>query len=157
MRKIIDRILKFFGLRKNQRQLLFVCTGNTCRSPMAEIIFNHMYRETDWNASSAGTNAIDGAAMSSNARLMVIGQTKDLNPYNHRSRCLSRQLIEKADKIVCLGKNHYNQIIESFPEYYNKIRQLNKHGISDPYGGDIDTYQECCNEIEDAIEELELA
>ena len=92
-------------------RLLFVCTGNTCRSPLAEAIARTVAAERgldDVDASSAGTSAWDGAPASDGALLVGLERELDLNA--HRSRQLDRELVEQADLVLAMGPHHLERI-----------------------------------------------
>jgi len=154
MKNIFKNILKILKLRK--KYVLFVCTGNTCRSPMAESLFNAM-NINHWYARSAGTSATNGQNMSLEARMAATNHGGSMNNiYNHKSRHVSRHMIENADKIVCLARSHYNILTSQFPEFTNKIQQLTEESISDPIGRGVEVYDKCCVEIKTALQNLKL-
>lgn len=130
--------------------IVFVCTGNTCRSPMAEAIFKsktHNFADT-CSIMSCGLSVMPGDTASENAIKVMSERGIDIS--THRSRPLSYEIIENADYIICLAKSHYNAV---FPYAKSKTVLLGS-GISDPFMGDIDVYSHCADEIETAIDDL---
>ncbi|MFD3259309.1 low molecular weight protein arginine phosphatase [Paenibacillus lentus] len=107
-------------------RILFVCTGNTCRSPMAEGIFRKLAREREINieVSSAGVAAMEGVPISRHAE----GVLKDLGIYDPiTSTPLHAELIEWADLILTLTQGHKRQAIAAFPEKADKIFTLKEY------------------------------
>lgn len=140
------------GMMQKDKKLsiVFVCTGNTCRSPMAEVIFKAATADySDYvTVSSCGLNAMTGDTASENA--VTVMNNKGLDLTGHRSRQINNYIIDEADYIICLSRSHYNCLLPLVP---HKIILLG-NGISDPYGGDIDVYETCAEEIEAAIDIL---
>lgn len=134
-------------------KLLFVCTGNTCRSPMAEAIFNHMAEKEDISAiaDSAGISAINGLPVSENAVLALKEMEIDLS--GHTSKALTNELLSQNDKIICLTNSHKNAVIARYPEFSDKCSVLGR-GIDDPYGMPLSEYRAARNEIMEAVKVL---
>ena len=128
------------------KNILFVCTGNTCRSPMAEAIFNHFAPE-GYSAFSAGIYASDGKAISDNsiAALAEIGISA-----SHTSVKINEQLMSKYDYIVGITSEHAKILTGLYPEFAKKIYSFPRE-VSDPYGMDLDAYRKCRDLIYDGI------
>jgi len=146
------------------RRVLFVCTGNTCRSPMAAALYNDMmnprevcsacpngvFGRTVALATSAGLCAADGAPISEGARAALQGADIPPHPQNdyneHRARTVTEGMIAEADEVVGISSAHAMELILRFPAYASKIRTL-PMDIADPYGGDLAVYRQCLMQL----------
>ena len=127
--------------------ILFVCSGNTCRSPMAEGYLNSK-RIKNIRALSCGFIS-EGESVSENAATVMKEIGIDISA--HKSRLVSGDLT-RADKIFCMGESH-RQALLSAGIKAEKIFVLGG-GISDPFGQSVEVYRECRNQIINAIDEL---
>ncbi|MEP6662378.1 MAG: ribose 5-phosphate isomerase B [Verrucomicrobiota bacterium] len=140
------------------KTILFVCTGNICRSPMAEGLFRHALEGRGFRVISAGVGAIDGQPPSPHAvrALKELG----LEISGQRSRMLSAQVVREADYIFGMTHSHVDSINLLYPFAAEKtflLREFDdtlsvyEKDISDPIGGSYETYQDCRDQIEQGI------
>jgi L-threonylcarbamoyladenylate synthase len=152
--RIIDRLLR--------TTILFVCSGNTCRSPMAEALARKYLADRlsvtpddletkGINVISAGSYAMPGARAAAPAVEALQPMGADLS--RHRSRPLSVELIHQADVIYTMSENHARAVISLVPAAADKVSNLDPDGdIEDPIGGDVSLYTEVAQKIQGLIE-----
>ena len=133
--------------------ILFVCTGNTCRSPMAAALFNKiaMEKNLDVSIESAGLFATDGESASPEA--IVAMKKYDIDLLLHHAQSINSELLEKSDIILTMTAAHKMVLSPSAP---NKTFTLCEfagidNDIDDPFGGDVEEYEECADEIYKAL------
>jgi protein arginine phosphatase len=138
--------------------VLLVCTGNICRSPLAEALMRReletLARE-DITVTSAGTGAWDGAPASEGAYLVGLEHGLDLSA--HRARLLTRDLVEEASLVLTMARHHRARVQELGGE--GRTYVLGEYAghsgpqaeVSDPFGGDLDVYRDTYAELEDLV------
>lgn len=129
-------------------EILFVCTGNTCRSPMAAALLNDkaQKRGLPIHASSAGLAAFTGDSASENAIKVMKEIGVDIS--SHRATRLSIYAIDSSDVVVCMSRSHK----AALPDL-KKIITF-KNDVTDPYASDVDVYRNCRDELSHSIDEL---
>ena len=160
---------------KNEKLIVFVCTGNTCRSPMTEAIFAEMIREKHFineqkepvviRVQSAGT-AVNFRSPANPQSIYAVKNLFQLNIEGHISQHMDRQLTKSADLILCLGKSNKKQLETAFPEEQRKIfsfadpisgvsvEGISGEDIPDPYGGGQELYFETARKIKERLQIL---
>ncbi|MFN8606844.1 MAG: low molecular weight protein arginine phosphatase [Vulcanimicrobiota bacterium] len=127
-------------------KVLMVCTGNTCRSPLAQVIMQKLHPE--WEVLSAGVAAEVGAPAAAHSRQLA--REMGLSLEQHRAQSVTPELVAWADEILCMTSSHLNLLNQAFPEARNKARTLGRE-IADPYGQSLSVYQRCAEQIEAAL------
>lgn len=138
-------------------RVLFVCTGNTCRSPMAEAILRDRGRN-GVEVMSAGVYAMDGQATSAHAQSVL---RENEIAQEHRSALLTLQQVEWATHILSMTESHKQLIVRQYPEAEVKTFTLKEFAgiqmgrdVLDPYGGPIEIYRETFRDIADSIDKM---
>lgn len=103
------------------KNILFVCTGNSCRSVMAEGLFKKMveHRADEFHVESAGTGTVDGFPAS--PETVKVMRDEGIDVSQHSGQCLRSEMIIKADKIFVMEKMHKDWILRHVPEVKNKV------------------------------------
>jgi len=146
--------------RLTQVNFLLVCTGNTCRSPMAEGLLRRLLAEKlgcdevelserGYHIESAGTAGLDGMSASPPALAVLRHHGIDLS--GHRATRLTLESIQHADYIFTMTAGHWDVVTAMSGAARDRCRLLDDQDIGDPLGGDEETYARCADRIERAL------
>ena len=142
------------------KDILFVCSGNTCRSPLAEGLLKRLLKEgniSGISVSSAGTSALTGTSASYNAIKVAYEEGIDIS--DHKARALTSEMIAKPDLIVTMEEGHKQDILAHSPKAKPKVFLLRNfaqfgsktRNIFDPYGANIENYRFCFQDIKECV------
>lgn len=143
--------------------VMFICTGNICRSAMAHWLFNKKLRDLgikNVEVYSCGIYAENGDISTYEARKVMEEYDVDLN--NHRAMNIRNSKIKEMDLILCATEGHKVAVIDIYPELRGKVFTMKEYvnysrefhddiNIKDPWGYDIDTYRSCASEIDECL------
>ncbi|MGI6576656.1 MAG: low molecular weight protein arginine phosphatase [Eubacteriales bacterium] len=136
------------------KKILFVCTGNTCRSPMAAGIFNHLAEEIglDAKAFSRGIAVYSTSPATDKAVSAAGAYGVDID--SHESQNITENDLKIADRVYGMTEGHVRALISQFPQYKDKIFSIPTGDIPDPYGGSLEIYEEIARRISLAIKNI---
>jgi len=150
---------------KHKFKIVFVCTGNICRSPMAAGLLRAKLPEhlkSKVIIESAGTMGIEDSMASEEA--IEVMQQKGIDITDHRSQGISEEVVNGADVIFALAENHRHYLESLFPKARDNVfllktfdrdhKKVNSVSVSDPIGGSVQIYEECRDTIESEIDRI---
>jgi len=142
-------------------KVLFVCTGNTCRSLMAEFLFNKMAADEKlegWQARSAGVAAEGYFPIPSGVK-RALGE-RGIEKVEHTPELVHRELMDWADVIVPMTRGHREYLVDQYPEFRSKVRLFSElagwgqRDVEDPIGRPDPVYQACRDSLEEGLQNI---
>ncbi len=140
--------------------LLFVCTANMCRSPMADVLFEEIVRNDgegeDWWIDSAGVSAFDGERATNNTQIVAGERGLDLSA--HRSKLATREVVEPFSLVLVMEERHRTMLRDAYPEFSDRVYLLREMSggtgdVHDPIGTDIVNYRAMADEVNSILTE----
>lgn len=154
-----------FKKRKETFQVTFVCSGNICRSPMAQGILTEVVSKTRFKnlikVASAGT--LPMASGPAHPLTLQVLSEHGIDMHHHQARPINSQIMEESDLVICMAVNHYEYLRSTFPEYKDKVvllkewhrrSKLSNPSVADPIGHDKQFYEQTFDEIQAEIKRI---
>ena len=137
------------------KNILVICLGNICRSPMAEGLLKKRY--PDKNIASAGLREIT-VGWSADPFAIRVMKENGIDIRGHRARLLTADLLKKADLVLTMEKEQSDIVKYSFPNYRGKIMRIGEYDdvdVPDPYSKNIDAFRESFNLISEGLDKID--
>ncbi len=154
-------------MKNNLKNILLVCTGNSCRSVMAAGLFRKILKQknpekfSNISIFSAGTYALEGMGPTKEA--MRVSKREDIDISSNRAIRLEKNMIKQTDLILVMEKAHKEMILSMVPEAWDRVHLLKEFcndkkvddvEIRDPIGKPLEAYEECFIILKDNVERI---
>ncbi|MEK7858945.1 MAG: low molecular weight protein arginine phosphatase [Elusimicrobiota bacterium] len=142
-------------------KVLFICTGNTCRSVMGEFLLNKLSKDRGlgWTARSCGVAAERYFQVPPGIRAAL--KAEGIDEVSHVAQLVTRELLGWCDVALAMTREHYEELSDHYPEYRQRLKVFKPHcgvegseNVEDPIGQSDRVYAACCKEIREALESL---
>lgn len=139
--------------------VLFVCTANVCRSPMAAALFSDLVAKSgladSWHVGSAGTQVFDGFPASRLTQSVL--QERGLGASDHRAHQLTADLLQAYDLVLVMEQGHRESLCMEFPEFADRVHLITEldgadFGIREPFERELAAYRDLRNELTELLE-----
>lgn len=136
-------------------RIIFVCTGNTCRSPMAEALLKQ--KATQIEVKSYGISALPGSDMTQGAQEALKEKGIEVT---HKTNNLSKEALEWATLVLTMTEAHKQIIVSHYPHTKDKVFTLKEYAngergnVNDPFGGSLSVYRDTLQEIETLVDQV---
>ncbi|WP_413377929.1 low molecular weight protein arginine phosphatase [Alkalihalobacillus sp. 1P02AB] len=140
----------------SKKQILFICTGNTCRSPLAEVLLKDK-AGSRFEVQSAGIYAFPGSPASAGTTEVL--ENRNLTADEHLSQAVTLDLLDWADVVLTMTESHRQQLVSQYLEHaiktYSLTSFVEEEGeISDPFGGPVEVYEQTAQQLEHLLQKL---